>query len=140
VPELDFAVACEHVRQEGGLAYLTAAGIDTLLTEEVPAAWNLGVLIALKLGAEEEAGVPTPLGVTLRDETGEQLVQLEGEARVERAPDLPPDWPARAFLSFNLGVVVPRHGRYVFEIRVGDEVRGEIHLRVIRPQVQADGP
>jgi hypothetical protein len=50
MPELDFALVCEHVRVEGGVAYITVAGIDTLIVEDVPAGWNLGVLLAFVFG------------------------------------------------------------------------------------------
>jgi hypothetical protein len=138
VPELEYALLCEHVRLEYGLAYITAANIDTLAVNEVPAAWNLGLVIALRFN-EGEAHEPTPVEIVLRNESGENLAQIEAVTGPrERPPDLPEGWQLRALLGLNIGIVMPAFGLYSFQIRLGGETRQTLDVRVVRPQVQAD--
>jgi hypothetical protein len=44
MPEVDYAFLCDHVRAEGGVAHVIAAGIDTIYQEQVPSVANFGLL------------------------------------------------------------------------------------------------
>jgi hypothetical protein len=44
MPELDYALLCDYVRAERGVAHTIAAGIDTVHRPEVPTVANLGLL------------------------------------------------------------------------------------------------
>jgi hypothetical protein len=136
VPELEYALLAEHVRQEGGLSYITAAGIDTLTTEQVPSPWNLALLLGFR-SADDEVGHASPLEISLRRDEF-RLVQIQGEITPsERPADVPHDWPSRTTLGFNMGIVLPEYGVYSIDISVGGEVRHTLPLRVIAP-VQPD--
>jgi len=114
---------------------------DTLAVEQVPAGWNLGLLLGFRQRPDEATGDSTPYEIVLQNEAGERMAQISMTAAVpEAAPDLPPDWPQAMMFGVNIGIVVPAYGTYTFEIREGDEVRWTIRLRVVRPQGQADAP
>jgi len=61
VPELDYAVLCDYVRTEGGIAHVIAAGIDTIWAGEIPTGQNIGLHCAIRLatlhrGSQERSG------------------------------------------------------------------------------------
>jgi hypothetical protein len=132
VPKLEYAHLAEHVRQEGGISHVTAAGIDTLVTEQVPSPWNLAVWLGFRW-KDEEIGQSSPIRVVFR--LGRQrLLQLQAEISVEDRPaDLPAEWPLRTTLAFNMGVVMPEYGVYSIDVSVGGRVRHSLPLRVIAP-------
>ena len=44
MPELDYALLCDYVRAEHGIAHVIAAGIDTVYVPDVPAGHTIGLL------------------------------------------------------------------------------------------------
>jgi len=138
VPRLEYAHLAEHVRQEGGISHVIAAGIDTLTTEQVPSPWNLAVWLGFRW-ADDEIGQSSPLQIIFR-RGRQRLLQLQAEIAIaERPADLPAEWPARTTLAFNMGVVLPEYGVYSIDISVGGRVRHTLPLRVIAP-VPPDAP
>ncbi len=142
MPDLEYAFLCEHVRQDGGLAHIIAANVDTLIVDSVPAAWNLGLFLAVRARADEPEGATSAIEIALRNEAGERLIQIEGVASAgNRAADLPPSWQPRGVIAFNFGVVMPAYGLYAFEVWVDGELRRSLDVRVVPPAgVAPDAP
>lgn len=137
MPELDYALLCDYVRAEGGVAHVIAAGVDTIYRDEVPSATNLG-LLARVLFTDDETGQPYQLEVNLHDQEGQQVAQLNGTVTPQPVEGLPEDWPSGALLAINFGVPLPSHGVYTLSILLDDTPRKTINLRVVPPA--SDGP
>jgi Family of unknown function (DUF6941) len=138
MPELDYALLCDYVRAEAGIAHVIAAGIDTIHRPEVPSATNLG-LLARVLFTEEEGGQPHQLEVNLHDQEGQQVAQLNGTVTPQPAEGLPEGWPDAALIAVNFGVPLPSHGVYTLTILLDGTPRKSINLRVVPPPA-SDGP
>jgi hypothetical protein len=129
VPELDYALLCDFVRSEGGIAHVISAGIDTVFQDEVPAAQNLGLLMRIGF-AHVECGRPHRLEITFQDEDGARLTHLQTVIQPEWSPELPPNWRQGAMAGLNLGLPLPRFGLYSFEVVINDTLVKSIPLRV----------
>ena len=134
MPVLDYAVLCDYVRVEGGLAHVIAAGIDTILKDEVPSGQNVGLLMRVGF-TRNECGRPHRVEVIFQDEDGERLAQIVGVVQPEWPEGVPPNWTSGALAGLNLGVPLPRFGVYAFEILVNDNHLKTIPLRVLRQQL-----
>jgi hypothetical protein len=66
MPELDYALLCDYVRAEHGVAHVIAAGIDTIHRPEVPSVVNLGLLARI-IFADDETRETHQVEVQLRD-------------------------------------------------------------------------
>lgn len=130
MPVLDYALLCDYVRAEGGLAHVIAAGIDTIWTEDVPAGQNVGLLLRVSF-TRNECGRPHRVEVIFQDEDGERLAQIMGTNEPQWPEGLPPNWRTGALIGLNVGVPLPRFGLYAFEILVNDNHMKTIPLRVM---------
>jgi hypothetical protein len=59
VPTLDYALLCDYVRVEGGVAHVIAAGIDTIWKEEVPSGQNAEATEAAAAATSASVLVPS---------------------------------------------------------------------------------
>lgn len=138
MPELDYALLCDYVRAEGGIAHVIAAGIDTIHRPEVPSVTNLGPLARVIFG-DDETGEPHQVEVRLNDHEGNQVAQLNLTAVPEQIEGLPEGWPTGATLALNFGVPLPSYGPYALTILLDGTPAKTINLRVV-PSEDAVGP
>lgn len=129
MPELDFAVVCDFVRADGGVAHIIGGGFETIHVDEVPAGRNMG-LWARVLLARSECNRPHRLELIFQSADGERLTEISGP--IER------DWPEALSagvkvgvgLAFNFGVPLPALGLYSLEILINDSLGKSIPLLV----------
>jgi hypothetical protein len=133
MPELDYALLCDYVRAEGGVAHMIAAGIDTIHRPEVPSVANLGLLARIVF-ADDEIDEPHQVEVRLGDHEGEQVAQLNLIAVPHSTEGVPEGWPTGALLAINFGVPLPSYGPYTLTILLDGTPVKTINLRVIPPE------
>jgi hypothetical protein len=138
VPVLDYALVCDYVRAEGGVAHVIAAGIDTVHAQDVPHGQNIGLLMRVSF-TRNECGRQHRLEVIFQDEDGERLAQITGIIEPEWPADNPPNWRAGALAGLNIGVPLPRFGLYAFEVLVNDSHMKTIPLRVVQRELAEEG-
>jgi hypothetical protein len=131
MPDLDYAVLCDYVRAEGGIAHVIAAGIDTLYADEVPGGRNVALLMRVGF-ARSECGRPHRIEVIFQGEDGDRLSHITGVTEPQWSEGLPPGWKAGALLGMNLGIPLPRFGLYSFDILINDSLAKTIPLRVVQ--------
>ncbi len=139
MPQLDYALLCDFVRADGGLAHVIGAGIDTVYTPETPTAHNFGLLARLTF-TQGECGRPHRIEVFFRTEDGAEIVKIEGILTPEWETGLPPGWPIGASLGLNFGLPLPSFGVYAFEIMIDDSHAKSLNLRVVEPTVALPPP
>jgi hypothetical protein len=137
VPELDYAVLCDYVRAEGGVAHVVAAGIDTVWAAEVPTGRNVGLLARLTF-TRHECGRPHRLEVIFQDIDGDRLAVVQGVVNPQWIEGLPTGWRTGTLLGLNMGIPLPRYGVYGFEIMLNDSFVKNIDFRVVQ-QAAAPG-
>jgi hypothetical protein len=138
MPELDYALLCDYVRAEGGVAHVIAAGIDTIHRPEVPSVANLGLLARIVF-ADDEIDERHQVEVRLHDQEGEQVAQLNLSAVPRPIEGLLEGWPTGALLAINFGVPLPSYGPYTLTILLDGTPTKTINLRVVPPE-DAVGP
>jgi len=131
MPELDYALLCDYVRAERGIAHVIAAGVDTVYAREVPTGRNLGLLVAFRF-TRNECGRPHRIEIILQDIDGERMVETQTVVEPEWDDDLPAGWSLSANMGLNIGVPLPRFGQYALEILINDNHVKTINLRVVR--------
>jgi hypothetical protein len=129
MPELDFALLCDYVRAEQGVAHVIAGGIDTITVEELPAGQNMG-LWARVLLARSECGRPHRLEVILQGADGERFAELSGPIQRDWQDAYPPGAKVGVALAFNIGLTFPAAGMYSFDILINDTLAKSIPLYI----------
>ncbi|MDP9797567.1 hypothetical protein J2S43_006079 [Catenuloplanes nepalensis] len=120
MPELDFLMLCDHVRAEGAIVHLVAAGIDRIYIEQLPGVVPIGIAARVSFA---DAVVPADgLPRTELDFQGPDdrtIVSFRGVSSVrdvgaETHPDL-----LRAILAANIVLPLQDFGRHRLRFLVG---------------------
>jgi hypothetical protein len=136
--QFDYALLCDYVRAEGGVAHVIAAGIDTIYRPEVPAVANLGLLAHFTF-TDEDVGQEHRLELQLADEEGQQVARITGTPPLQPVPGLPEGWPYGGTITLNFGVPFSHHGPYRLTILLDGNPVKTINLRVVPPTTET-GP
>jgi hypothetical protein len=71
--------------------------------------------------------------LTITDEDGQQIAELEGGMRVDRLRGIPATWDQNVNLVFPLtGIGLPREGNYRINLQVDGQFVGDKPFRVIK--------
>lgn len=132
MPELDFALLGDHVRAEGGIAHVIAAGIDTIYAPAVPTGQNVGLLFRV-LFTRNECDRPHRLEVFFQDEDGTRLAAMSSAVTPVWIEGQPAHWKTGVIGGFNFGIPLPRYGIYSLEMIMNDSHLKTLHLRVVEP-------
>jgi hypothetical protein len=103
--QLDYALLCDYVRGEGGVAHVIAAGIDTIYRPEVPTVANFGLLARFTF-TEEDLGQEHQLELQLTDQEGQQVARITGTPPLQPVSGLPEGWPYGGIIALNYVVTV----------------------------------
>lgn len=128
--QLDWAVLAEHVQVRDGLAFMLGGGIDTVQTEQLPAALHATVLLRL-LVHRTEADRDHAIDVRIMDEDGAELLKVHRHIRARISEDLPLGWDIPVMTAFAIShLELPREGRYSIEVLADGTHLKSLNLRV----------
>lgn len=130
MPDLDYAILCDYVRADGGLAHIIAAGIDTIRAAEVPTGHHMGVALRL-LFTRNECDRAHRFEVIIQDEDGERMAALSGDVTPQWPQDQPVHWKAGAQAAITFRASLPRFGFYSVDILVNDDHKKSLPFRVV---------
>jgi hypothetical protein len=132
MPEVDYALFCDYVRVDSGVAQLIGAGIDTVYLAQVPSVANLGLLVRVTF-TRSESSRPHRVEAVLADTDGDRIVHLQAINTPKWIPGLPPGWKQGGLLALNFGVPFPKYGVYSLDILINDSHKKSLDLRVVPP-------
>jgi uncharacterized protein DUF6941 len=133
MPELDFMVVADYVRQDGGVLQMVGAGFDAMLVPAVPTVRPVGIGLRLLVDIAE-AQQPHLVELIYQDADGQRLAEIRGTLGPV-APDQPLPPPGRKFgvpIAFNLMLPVPGYGDYSLELAVDGASKKSITLTAIQ--------
>jgi hypothetical protein len=116
---LDWALLADSAQVRGGLAFILAAGIDTIRAPSVPFEMEAAVVVRLLLH-RTEAETDHVVEVRVLDEDGAELVADHRHIHAHLPADLPVGWdiPVQAVFPIRR-VLLPREALYSVEV-LGD--------------------
>lgn len=133
--QLDWAMIAEAVQVRDGLAYVLGGGFDTVVSGQLPASLQGGVVVRLLLH-RTEADRQHAVEVRVLDEDGEELLRLHGHFQPRVPDELPLGWDIPLLVTFSIGnLSLPREARYSVEI-LGDGT----HLKSLNLRVKLLAP
>jgi hypothetical protein len=134
MPEVDYMILADYVRQDSGVTHIMGAGVDTITTPRVPAAHPAGVVVRLTFGTTEPVGESHQLRLTFCGPDA-RLLELNGTfVTPPQAPGVPEFWRTAVSLVFTLMLPLPQYGDYCLDFVIDDEVTAKsVNVRVIPP-------
>lgn len=114
---LDWAMLANHSEVQNGLAYISGAGIDTVNTRALPAAFNGSIVLRVALHPTEIDRVHT-LEIRIIGGDGAEVARMQGQLPPQqRNADMPLGWTYKAILCLNIvGMRLNTEGEYSVEI------------------------
>ena len=134
MPELDYMVLADYVRQDGNTIHIMGAGVDTVATPSVPAVQSFGVALRISFSTTETAGEQHRLTVSF---VGPDQPVLDVAATFNTPPrpeGVPEHWRHGIGVALQIPVPLPRYGDYSCELNIDDgAITKSFDFRVIPP-------
>ena len=137
MPELDYMVLADYVRQDGPLTHIMGAGVDTVFAPAVPTMQTFGVAVRISFSTTEEPGEQHRLTVTFIGPDSPVLDASATFATPPRVPGVPEHWRTGLGIAMQIVVPLPQYGDYSCELNIDDgAITKAYEFRVIEPPAQ----
>ena len=134
MPELDYMVLADYVRQDGGVTHILGAGVDTITAPVLPTVQPLGVALRISFGTTEQVGEEHRITVTYIGPDQRVLDVSAGVATPARPPGVPEHWRAAIGIALQILVPLPSYGDYSCELDIDDgAITKSFEFRVVQP-------
>jgi hypothetical protein len=134
MPELDYMVLADYVRQDGGVTHILGAGVDTVAAPAVPTVQPFGVALRISFGTTEEPGEQHRLALSF---IGPDKRVLDAQAQFATPPrveGVPEHWRTKVGVVLQLSVPLPQYGDYSCDLSIDDgAITKSYDFRVVRP-------
>jgi hypothetical protein len=133
MPELDYMVLAEYVRQDNGVIHIMGAGVDTVATPAVPTVVNVGIAVRMSFDTTERPGDGHSLKVAFIGPDKPVLDMSASFVTPPRPPDVPEHWKTGLGLALQIPVPLPEYGDYSCTLSIdGDAIVKSYEFRVVR--------
>jgi hypothetical protein len=143
MPDLEYVVLADYVRQDVGTVHIMAAGIDTFTipADHLPTAVPVGLVARIAFSLRDRVGEEHDIKLTfsLVDQgDDEETTLLSASQRIATPPrmqDVPDHWRTGANVISRFALPIPRHGNYRLRLEIDDDPRLSrmIDVRAIAP-------
>ena len=138
MPELEYLVLADYVRQDAGMTHIMGAGIDTFTipADRLPAAVPVGLVARITFDSRDEVGADHEINLVFQGPGGEDLLTASQRFQTPpQAPGVPEHWRTAASLVSRLALLFPSHGNYRLQVGIDDDPRLSrgLDVRAIAP-------
>jgi hypothetical protein len=141
MPDIDYLVLADYVRQDAGTTHIMAAGLDTFTVpaEQLPVAIPVGIVVRLVFSSQDTVGEEHELSLTFDGPDGNLLTASNRFPVPPQQPGVPEHWRTAVNVLFRIFLPLPGHGdHYRLAATLDDNPlmsRG-VDVRVIEPVAQ----
>lgn len=137
MPELEYCVLADYVREDAGTVHIMGAGIDTYTVPEstLPVAVASGLVVRLSFDSRDDAGADHTVEVHFEGPTGKLLETSQTMQTPARIRGTPEHWRTAVNILFRMGLPLPVHGDYRLQVTIDSDPRMSrtIDIRTIPP-------
>ena len=137
MPELEYLVLADYVRQDAGMTHIMGAGIDTFFIpqEVLPVAVPVGLVARITFSSQDDVGAEHEISLVFQGADGDLLTASQRFPTPPQAPGVPEHWRTAASLISRLALPIPNHGDYRLRVTLDDDPRlsRSLDIRAIAP-------
>jgi hypothetical protein len=138
MPELDYMVLADYVRQDHGFVHIMGAGVDTVTAPTVPTVQPFGVALRISFDTTEQPGEEHHLTVSFIGPDNPVLGANATFFTPPRAEGVPEHWRRGLGVALQIPVPLPEYGDYSCELNIDDgAITKSYEFRVVRPGAQS---
>jgi hypothetical protein len=118
--KVEYVVLADAAQAVNGKLYILGGGWSVYRCATFPSPIQIAIAMSVTFTANE-AGMRVPLSIVIADEAGVPIVpEMKGQIEAgQPLPDLPKGVTHRLPFAANMGILIPRAGRYTIMVRVG---------------------
>lgn len=132
MPELDYMVLADYVRQDSGVIHIMGAGVDTVFAPAVPTVQQFGVALRISFSTTEEPGERHRLIVSFIGPDQRVLDASAAFVTPQRPHDVPEHWRTGLGVAMQVPVPLPSYGDYSCELDIDDgRITKSFDIRVL---------
>jgi Family of unknown function (DUF6941) len=139
MPEIDYLVLAEYVRQDAGMTHIMAAGIDTFYVPEgQPVAVPVGIVARISFSSRDDVGAEHDISLVFQGSGGDLLTVSRRFPTPPPQPGVPEHWRTAISIAFRLALPIPSHGDYRLQVTLDDDPRlsRSVDVRAIAPPAE----
>ena len=124
MPDLEYLVLADYVRQDAGATHIMGAGIDTFSIpgHQLPAAIPVGLVARISFSVRDEVGAEHEVRLVFQLLGGDDLLVVNQRFRTPPpAPGVPDPWRTGVSLVSRLSLPFPRYGDYRLQATLDDD-------------------
>jgi hypothetical protein len=137
VPELDYVVLADYVRQDAGTIHIMAAGIDTFNVPAavLPAAVPVGIALRIMFSSQDPVGQMHSISLVFSGPPGDLLTASQRFPTPPPPPGVPPHWRTAVGIAVKIALPIPSHGDYALQVMIDDDpfISRRLDLRAVEP-------
>lgn len=137
MPEIDYVVLAEYVRQDAGMTHIMGAGIDTFFVPDgQPVAVPVGIVVRLSFSSRDDVGVEHDVSIVFQGPSGDDLLAIRQRLPTPApAPGVPEHWRTGLSLALRLALPIPTHGDYRLQVTLDDDptLSRSLDVRAVSP-------
>jgi hypothetical protein len=118
--KIDFVVLADAAQAVGGKLFILGGGWSIFRAASFPAPVQIALAINVSF-TSTEIGIRFPVNIVIADEAGVPIIpEIKGQVETGQVtPDMPKGIGGKLPLAVNVGVNVPRAGKYAIMVSVG---------------------
>ena len=137
MPELDYVILADYVRQDAGTIHIMAAGLDTFAITEakLPAAVPVGIAVRIMFSTRDTVGEIHKLSIEFSGPGGELLAAAQHFPTPTPPEGIPATWRHAVGIAIRIALPFPAHGEYALQLMLDDDPRLSrmLDLRAVQP-------
>lgn len=137
MPELEYLMLAEYVRQDAGMTHIMGAGIDTFtIPAGQPVAVPVGIVARITFSSRDEVGAQHDLSLVFSGPGGDLLTISQRFPTPPPPAGVPEHWRTAVSVALRVALPIPGHGNYRLQAMLDDDPRlsRSLDVRAIGPQ------
>lgn len=143
MPDIDYALLAEYVRQDAGMVHIMGAGLDTVMVPAaaLPVAVPVGIAARISFDSRDPVGADHQITFVFKGPDEEDVLTLAHRFQTPaHPPGVPEYWRIGVGVALRLSLLFPRHGGYTLQVTLDDDptISRTLFVRAVSPPEDAD--
>jgi hypothetical protein len=136
MPEIEYLILADYVRQDAGMTHIMGAGLDTItLPEDRAVPVPVGIVVRLSFSSQDKVGGQHELVVAFRQDDRDLLRVSKRFPVPPPPPGVPEYWRTALAVALRVALPIPGYGHYLLQTTLDDDPTQSrsLNVRVIGP-------
>lgn len=138
MPEIDYALLAEYVREDNGMVHIMGAGLDTVTLPEhaLPLTVPIGIAARVSFDSQDPVGADHQLTFAFKGPEDEEVLTVGHRFQTPALPSgVPRYWRMGVGVVLRLGLLFSRLGGYTLQVSLDDDPRlsRTLFIRAVTP-------